>query len=119
MPKTVLLVDDEASYREMVRPFFGEQGIIVKEAMDGDEAIQWLIREIPDLIVLDILMPKRDGYAVLSYMKVKGMSVPTVIFSSFSDALTRETCLKFGAKDYIVKGEMDDEELRERMQKYL
>ncbi len=119
MPKTILLVDDDASLRQTLRLNLEEQGVKIKEATNGDEAISELEREKPSLMVLDILMPKRDGYAVLNYMRERSIDVPVVVLSSLSDFLNREKCLKLGAKDYFIKSDLDEDELWTRIQKYL
>ncbi len=119
MLKTILLVDDDAFLRKTIRLHLEEQGVSVREAADGDEAIAQVQREKPDLILLAILMPKRDGYAVLNFLREHACDVPVVMLSHLSDVLNRETCLKFGAKDYFIKSDLDEEELWPRIQKYL
>jgi len=119
MERTVLLVDDDASFRGTVRAALEEQGVTVKEVADGEEAIEEVERALPHLMLLDLLMPKRDGYAVLHFLREHSIEVPVVILSGLSDSLDREKCKKLGARAYIVKGDIDVEELWPMVQKYL
>jgi DNA-binding response OmpR family regulator len=119
MEKAVLLVEDDAFLRETIRQELSERGVKVLEAADGDEAIEQIGKRVPDLMLLDLLMPRRDGYAVLHYLKEQSLSFPVVILSNLSDYLDHDKCLKLGAKDYFIKSDMDEDELWPRIQKYL
>lgn len=118
MPHEVLIVEDDAFLRETIRLTLQEHGVNVRESSNGDEAIEALDASQPNLILLDLLMPKRDGYAVLSHVREKGITVPVVILSNLSDYLDHDKCLRLGAKDFFIKSDMDEEDLWEKIQKY-
>lgn len=91
----------------------------VRVAENGEEAILAMDESQPELLLLDLLMPKKDGYAVLHHVKEKSYPFPVIIMSNLSDELDREKCLSLGAKDFFVKSDMDEDELWPTIQKYL
>ena len=88
-------------------------------AADGEEAVLSLDEMQPDLLLLDLLMPKKDGLFVLQHIKEKQYKFPIVILSNLSGDMTPEKCFALGAKDYMVKSDMDEEDLWPRLKKYL
>lgn len=72
-----------------------------------------------DLLFLDLLMPRKDGFAVLEHMKEKQYSFPVVVLSNLTEPSDEERCFALGAKEYIVKSQLDSGELWERVKKYL
>jgi DNA-binding response OmpR family regulator len=119
MSKVILLVEDDAFLRETIRLSLEEQGLVVIEASNGEEAIVEMEKRPPHLILLDLLMPRRDGYSVLSHMRERSYDYPVIILSNLSDYLDHEKCMKLGAKDYFIKSDMDEDELLPKIQKYL
>lgn len=119
MTKTILLAEDDATLRELIRLSFEAQGVEVVEAADGEEAIEVLDRMKPNLILLDLLMPKSDGYAVLSHLREQSSEVPVIILSNLNDYLNQEKCMKLGAKEYFIKSDIDAQDLWPRLKKYL
>lgn len=119
MAKTILLVEDDSFLRETMRLHLEEQGVKVQEAANGEEAIDIIERGKPHLLLLDLLMPKRDGYSVLSHIRERAYDFPVIILSNLSDYLDHNKCEKLGAKDFFIKSDMDEEELWPRIQKYL
>ncbi len=91
----------------------------VRVAENGEEAIAAMDESQPDLLLLDLLMPKKDGYAVLNHVKGKAYAFPVIIMSNLSDELDKEKCLSLGAKDFFIKSDMDEDELWPTIQKYL
>jgi DNA-binding response OmpR family regulator len=80
--KTVLVVDDESDVRIVVETILVKHGYRVVQAKDGAEALQLLSRRKFDLVVLDIMMPRVDGYQVMEHMKSKGLEVPVVMLTA-------------------------------------
>lgn len=115
----MLLVEDERMIREMIALDLQEEGASVTTAADGAEAIEILRRERPDLILLDILMPRKDGFAVLEFLRSQAIPVPVVMLTNLSSPDQERACRNLGAKDFIIKSELDTGELWERVQKYL
>ena len=102
--KSVLIVDDSPVMRNMLAKFFKENGFnVVGMAEDGEEAIQMFEKLNPDIMTLDIIMPKMRGTEVLENIMAKYPEATVVMASSVSDARTVMKCLKIGAKQYILK----------------
>jgi len=116
---SILFVEDDPFLRETIRLSLEEHGVDVQEASDGEEAIDAIERGLPHLLLLDLLMPKKDGYAVLSHIREKAYTFPVVILSNLSDYLDHEKCAKLGAQEYFIKSDMDEEDLWGKIQKYL
>ena len=119
MTQTVLVAEDDAFFRETIQLALEEQGLTVITAKHGGEAIETLDRSQPDLLLLDLLMPHTDGFAVLSHIHAKGYKFPVVILSNLSDDIDNEKCFSLGAKDYFIKSDMDEDELWPKIQKHL
>jgi DNA-binding response OmpR family regulator len=103
MPEaSVLVVDDDADVRALVRELLARAGYAVSEAPDGREALRLLYDERPDLIVLDVAMPLLDGWATLERIRELS-SVPVVMLSAMGAELEKVRALRSGADDYITK----------------
>ncbi|MFH1136145.1 MAG: response regulator [Pseudomonadota bacterium] len=102
--KSVLIVDDSPVMRNMLAKFFTDNGFaVVGMAEDGVEAIEQFEKLHPDIMTLDIIMPKMRGTEVLEKILAGYPSATVVMASSVSDARTVMKCLKIGAKQYILK----------------
>lgn len=119
MSRNVLVAEDDSFFRETIQLALEEQGIQVKTAKHGGEAIEMLDNEQPDLLLLDLLMPHTDGFAVLNHIHAKKYGFPVIILSNLSDDIDNEKCFSLGAKDYFIKSDMDEDELWPKIQKYL
>ena len=103
-PKSVLIVDDSPVMRSMLAKFFTDNGFqVLGQASDGVEAIEMFERLNPDIMTLDIIMPKMRGTEVLENIMERYPDAKVVMASSVSDARTVMKCLKIGAKQYILK----------------
>jgi CheY-like chemotaxis protein/DNA-binding CsgD family transcriptional regulator len=103
---TVLVVDDESDLRELVRLNLSLDGHRVLGAADGDEALDVAGQENPDLILLDIMMPRRDGWDTLGAIKSNGRGlaeIPVLMLSARSDGLDQLKAAIEGAIKYITK----------------
>jgi DNA-binding NtrC family response regulator len=113
MMQTILIVDDEAAARYGMRRVLEGRFRIV-EAGSAREAREAMSREVPALILLDLIMPDEDGLSFLRAMRAAGDQTPVLIVSALDTAHTAVEALQNGANDYIVKG-FDIEELRKRV----
>ena len=100
--ETILVVDDEASIRRILETRLSMIGYQVVTACDGIEALEAFRRTSPDLVVLDVMMPKLDGYGVCQELR-KESDVPIVMLTALGDVADRITGLELGADDYVVK----------------
>lgn len=98
----ILIVDDEASIRRILETRFKMLGYETATASDGEEALDLYEKFKPDLIVLDIMMPKMDGYGVTKEVR-KQSDTPIIILTALGDVAERITGLELGADDYVVK----------------
>lgn len=98
----ILVVDDEASIRRILETRLSMIGYDVVTAADGEEAIETFHQEVPDLVVLDVMMPKLDGYGVCQELR-KESDVPIIMLTALGDVADRITGLELGADDYVVK----------------
>ena len=98
----VLVVDDEPMVREVVARYLELDGVLVAEASNGAEAIEWLDSHTPDLIVLDVMLPEVDGLTILRRLRLTS-DVPVILLTARSNELDRIAGLELGADDYVVK----------------
>ncbi|GAB4197152.1 MAG: response regulator [Coleofasciculaceae cyanobacterium] len=103
--KTVLVVEDSVTQREMIKILLKDTHLIVTVAIDGAEALEKIYEHCPDLIVLDIVMPHLNGYEVCRRLKAdpRTQNVPIVMCSSKGQELDRYWGMKQGADAYIAK----------------
>jgi DNA-binding response OmpR family regulator len=102
MPNTILIVDDQSSVRQLLQEYFTEQGFRVLTATDGQNAIYMARHEPPDLILLDIMMPKMDGYQFLRQYRLERQT-PVIIITAREEETDAVLGLELGADDYVVK----------------
>ncbi|MBE7706806.1 MAG: response regulator transcription factor [Cyanobacteria bacterium SIG30] len=98
----ILVVDDEASIRRILETRLKMVGYDVVTAQDGEEAVEVYNRANPDLVVLDVMMPKMDGYGVTREIR-RTSDVPIIILTALGDVSERITGLELGADDYVIK----------------
>ena len=98
----ILVVDDEISIRRILETRLSMIGYTVVTASDGDEALAVYKKELPNLIILDIMMPKLDGYGVCQEIR-KDSDIPIIMLTALGDVADRITGLELGADDYVVK----------------
>ncbi|MDQ3467854.1 MAG: response regulator transcription factor [Chloroflexota bacterium] len=100
--KTILVVDDEAAIVRLVRDYLEQAGFHVVVASDGDEALRRANEHKPDLIVLDLGLPRRDGLDVTRELR-RASDVPIIVLTARGDEADRIVGLELGADDYVVK----------------
>ena len=115
----VLIAEDDHFIQKMYKHNFEQAGIAFVMAKNGEEAIAAMDTQQPALLLLDLLMPKVDGFRVLEYIEEKGYTFPVIVTSNLSEEVDREKCSRFDIKGYFVKSDMDISELVEMVQKYL
>ena len=98
----ILVVDDEASIRRILETRLSMIGYDVVTAADGEEALDVFRSTSPDLVVLDVMMPKLDGYGVCQELR-KESDIPIIMLTALGDVADRITGLELGADDYVVK----------------
>lgn len=117
----ILLVEDDRAVAEMYRLKLQRDGFTVQIAEDGDRAIDLARRQPPDLVLLDIRLPKRDGLQVLAAMRQDPPTagVPIVVLSNYSEDLIVQRSLEGGATEYLVKAHTTPEMLSACLRRWL
>ncbi len=101
-PKSILVVDDETTIREVVRRYLEREGFAVREAEDGYEALDAIEESPPDLIVLDLMLPGIDGLTITRNLRDR-QPIPIVMLTAKSEVQDRIRGLDLGADDYVTK----------------
>ena len=103
--KTILVAEDDPVLREAYGRAFAASGYKIRMAEDGEMAIQMIEEEAPDLLICDIMMPKKDGWAVLDSFPKGKRSFPIIMVTNLEDDKSRKKC-KDLADGYFVKKDM-------------
>ena len=102
MQRTVLVVDDDPHIRDLLTFALQKAGLATREAADGEAALAEIALRAPDLVVLDINMPRMDGIEVCRRIRAQG-DLPVLFLSSRDDEIDRVLGMELGADDYVVK----------------
>jgi two-component system alkaline phosphatase synthesis response regulator PhoP len=121
MPKKILIVEDEEILLDLLRKKLINQGYGVVVARDGEEGLRIMREEKPDLVLLDIIMPKLGGFEVMEEMQKdnKLKNIPIIIVSNSGQPVEIEKARELGAKDWLIKTEFDPQEVVEKVIKQI
>lgn len=117
--KSILVAEDDAVLRSLYVKKFEVNGYRVRIAADGEEALKEIEQEKPDLLILDIHMPKLDGFQVLEHLPKSGRDFPVVLLTNFDQMDFKLKASEMGAQDYFVKKDMTIRTLLEKVQKLI
>jgi CheY-like chemotaxis protein len=117
MAKDILLAEDDRFLRRACETKLRQRGFNVRVAVDGDETLALVRERIPDLLLLDLLMPKRDGLSVLEALRADETTrgIPVVILSNSSKDFEMRTASTLGAVDYWIKSNLSLQEICDRV----
>lgn len=119
--KRILIIEDEKILSDMYKFKLSKEGFEVISAIEVDEAIELAKKQIPDLVVLDMLLPKESGVNYL--IKIKKIDnlklIPVLVLTNFDDNQTRAQAFENGAKDYLIKSNHDPKEIVARIKELL
>ena len=99
----ILLVDDEPSITELARMYLERDGYRIHEAADGEYALEAAAKQKPALIVLDVMLPKVDGFDVCRRLRSAGDDVPIIMLTARDEDIDKILGLELGADDYLTK----------------
>jgi two-component system response regulator AtoC len=102
-PKRILVADDDIAARDVLREFLRSEGYETLEAKTGGEVLRVVARERPDLVLLDLNMPERNGLDILRAMHEQDMTVPVIMITGFGSSGSAIQAIQLGAYDYITK----------------
>ena len=115
----ILIVEDERALADLLEVKLKKEGYDVDVSYDGEDGYNKIVDWKPNLILLDIVMPKMDGYEVLEKMKENSISIPVIIISNSGQPVELEKTKKLGAVDSLVKAEFDPAEVLIKIRSYL
>lgn len=121
MAKKILIVEDEEILSNLLEKKLKEVGYEVGVAFDGEEGIKKIRETKPDLILLDIIMPKKGGFEVLEEINQDAelKKIPVIIISNSGQPVEISKALDLGVKDYLIKTQFDPEEVIEKVKKQI
>jgi two-component system OmpR family response regulator len=99
----ILVVDDEPHIVEIVRAYLGREGHEVATAADGERALELATVQPPDVVVLDVMLPRRSGFDVLRELRARGSDAAVILLTARDDLVDRVAGLEIGADDYVTK----------------
>lgn len=103
MAKKILVVDDEPDVRRGLRTVLEAEGFLVLEAEDGPSGLEMGLSDKPDALILDLMIPRLDGYGVCRELRARGSTLPVLILSARSGELDKVLGFELGADDYLTK----------------
>jgi CheY-like chemotaxis protein len=104
-PIKILMIDDDEFIRKIYSSDWLERGWQVSLAADGEEGLAKIITEKPDIVILDVIMPKKNGFEVLTELKERGLisQIPVIVFSHLVQTEDQAKARSLGAVDYLNK----------------
>ena len=117
--KKILLAEDDPFISEIYITYFKKAGFKIFHVKDGKECLLKLENEKFDLLMLDLLLPKIDGFEVLKKIKNKGKNIPVIVTSNISGKENIKKAMSLGASDYLIKTKFKPKEIIEKAQKFL
>ncbi len=100
--KKAMIVDDDPNISELLRLYFDKDGFAVITCLDGDRAFDTFVQSRPDVVILDLMLPGKDGYDVLREIR-RVSEVPVIMLTARGDTLDKVVGLELGADDYVQK----------------
>lgn len=121
MVHKILIVDDDQVYRDALQAEFNQQDEYVITAGDGEEAIAKVKESHPDVMILDIMLPKVLGLSVIEKVKADEISkfLPIIALSNFGGDFNRDRIMELGASEFLVKAQLTTKEIADIGRKYL
>ena len=121
-PKKILVVEDDQFLREFYQELLTEEGYLVDVAADGEVALEKIRNNDYNLILLDIMLPKKDGIQVLRDLKITPPKTPNLTIVNLTnlgqDAVIKE-CFNLGAQGYLIKSALNPDEVLQEVKSYL
>lgn len=115
--KKILLIEDDLVLRETLVEFLEKEGFATVAASDGEMGLKIALKGEPDLVILDVILPKRNGFEVLEELKsnTKMKNIPVMVLTNLASLDDIEKALSLGATSYLVKGDYKLQEIVEKI----
>ncbi|MDQ1284550.1 MAG: two-component system, OmpR family, alkaline phosphatase synthesis response regulator PhoP [Patescibacteria group bacterium] len=119
--KRILIVEDETSLHESLGEFLSAEGFEVLNAYDGEVGLSMAREKMPDLVLLDIILPKKDGYEVLAEIRKseKTKNMPVILLTNLESAEDVQKAFEKGATTYLVKSDYKMEDVVRKIKETL
>ena len=117
--KKILIVEDELPLSKALTLKLGNQGFTTEAAYDGEEALEKLSKGKYDLVLLDLVMPKKDGFELLKDLKDKNIKVPVIVVSNLGQEEDINKTKDYGVKGYLIKANSTLEDIVLAINKFL
>jgi DNA-binding response OmpR family regulator len=119
--KKILFIEDEFGLQKSVSEFLNKKGYKVIHALDGELGLNLAITESPDLILLDLILPKMDGFEVLKHLKEnkKTKDIPVIVLTNLESPEHVEKSLSLGATTYLVKSDYQLEDIYQKIKQQI
>lgn len=117
----ILLIEDDPLIDKMYKAKFSSEGFKFEVAQDGIEGLELALNKIPDIIILDIMMPRLSGIDFLKKLrqKPKGKKIPVIVLTNLSEKEEKEKAQELGVLDYLIKANVTPGEVVDKIKKYL
>lgn len=121
MPKKILIVEDEKIMRDLLVMKLEKEGYEISVAIDGQEGLKTLRKIKPNLILLDIIMPRMGGFEMMEEMNKDPQlkKIPVIIISNSGQSVELDRAIKLGAEDWLIKAEFDPKEVIDKVIKQI
>lgn len=121
MAKKILVVEDEATLQNAMVEVLTQSGYETLSALDGELGFALATKELPDLILLDIILPKMDGFEVLKGLKANPQTanIPVIILTNLGDVSSVQQALELGANSYLVKADFHLDDVIQKVERTL
>jgi DNA-binding response OmpR family regulator len=119
--KKILIVEDDEHISKVYEIKLAKEGFTTSLARDGEEAVAKIIAEKPALVLLDLMLPKKDGFGVLTDMKNDPAlaSIPVIVLSNLGQQADQDRALSLGAREFLVKVDYPIQEVVDKVKQYL
>lgn len=119
--KKILIVEDDEHISKVYEIKLAREGFATVLAHDGEEAVEKIVVEKPDLVLLDLMLPKKDGFGVLEDIKKNPnlANIPVIVLSNLGQQSDQDRAMALGAKEYLVKVDYPIQEVIEKVKGYM
>lgn len=121
MADKILFVEDEPSLQKAISELLTQEGFEIFSAIDGEEGLKMAKKEKPNLILLDLILPKKDGFEVLKELKADSelKDIPVIVLTNLEGMGNVEKALELGATTYLVKANYELEDVVTKIKDFL
>lgn len=119
--KTILFIEDEPLLQKITAEILTQEGFNVKSALDGEAGLKMIMELKPNLVLLDLILPKKDGFEVLKEIKAneETKNIPVIILTNLEGTPDVERALELGATTYLVKANYELEDVVKKIKETL